>query len=92
MFDMSQSNANKWIHVLLPVLYQTLIDLGDAPARHLQALAQRLTELGVSAPTPPEEAPGPAPFFTTGVNVQSRAPKTQVSKAHLRAARKSAIR
>jgi len=28
---MSQSNANKWIHVLLPVLHQTLIDLGDVP-------------------------------------------------------------
>src|SRR5215207_11315296 len=38
MFEMSQSNANKWIHVLLPTLHQTLIDLGDLPARHLVAL------------------------------------------------------
>lgn len=38
LFVMSQSNANKWIHVLLVVLHQTLCDLGDAPARHLQAL------------------------------------------------------
>ena len=41
LFGMSQSNANKWIHVLLVVLQQTLRDLGDAPARHLQALEQR---------------------------------------------------
>jgi hypothetical protein len=31
LFDMTQSNANKWIHVLLPVLHQTLEDLGDMP-------------------------------------------------------------
>src|SRR5919112_192211 len=36
LFGMSQSNANKWIHVLVVVLHQTLTDLGDAPARHLQ--------------------------------------------------------
>src|SRR5215211_5438578 len=45
MFDMSQSNANKWIHVLLPMLHQTLIDLGDLPARHLQALRKRLADV-----------------------------------------------
>src|SRR5919198_4370991 len=48
LFEMSQSNANKWIHVLLPTLHQTLHDLGDAPARHLQALEQRLAELQAS--------------------------------------------
>jgi hypothetical protein len=41
LFGMSQSNANQWIHVLLRVLQQTLRELGDAPARHLQALEQR---------------------------------------------------
>src|SRR5262250_2049035 len=29
MFDMSQSNANKWLHVLLVALHQTLVELGD---------------------------------------------------------------
>jgi hypothetical protein len=62
MFDMSQSNANKWIHVLLPVLYQTLIDLGDAPARHLQALVRRLTDLGISAPMPTDDDEHIPPF------------------------------
>lgn len=54
LFGMSQSNANKWIHVLLVVLQQTLRDLGDAPARHLQALEGRLVDLRASqADTPP---------------------------------------
>ena len=39
---MGQSKANQWIHVLLPVLLATLRTLGDAPARSLTALAQRL--------------------------------------------------
>src|SRR5215469_9364966 len=41
LFGMSQSKANQWIHVLLPVLLATLRALGDAPARSLPALAQR---------------------------------------------------
>src|SRR5919206_4441421 len=49
MFEMSQSNANKWIHVLLVVLHQTLLDLHDIPARHLVALEQRLAELQASS-------------------------------------------
>ena len=39
---MGQSKANQWIHVLLPVLLAALRALGDAPARSLTALAQRL--------------------------------------------------
>ena len=39
---MGQSKANQWIHVLLPVLLAALRTLGDAPARSLAALAQRL--------------------------------------------------
>jgi hypothetical protein len=87
LFDMTQSNANKWIHVLLPVLHQTLRDLGDLPARHLQHLAERLATLRVPA------SPDTAPFFiTTALNGQSRAPKTAMSKRQLIAARKSATR
>src|SRR5499433_758416 len=41
-FGMGQSKANQWIHVLLPVLLAALRALGDAPARSLTALAQRL--------------------------------------------------
>src|SRR5262244_3725500 len=42
LFGMGQSKANQWIHVLLPALLATLRALGDAPARSLTALAQRL--------------------------------------------------
>src|SRR5262250_1679778 len=42
LFGMGQSKANQWIHVLLPVLLTALRTLGDAPARSLSALAQRL--------------------------------------------------
>src|SRR5512132_2985656 len=42
LFGMGQSKANQWIHVLLPALLAALRILGDAPARSLTALAQRL--------------------------------------------------
>ncbi len=46
LFGMVQGKANQWIHALLPALLAALRVLGDAPARSLTALAQRL---GVSA-------------------------------------------
>src|SRR5207249_10851896 len=42
LFGMGQSKANQWMHVLLPALLAALRTLGDAPARSLPALAQRL--------------------------------------------------
>src|SRR5262245_61285616 len=65
LFGMGQSKANQWIHVLLPVLLAALRALGDAPARSLTALAQRL---GVSeadaaivvVPLTADPAPGDA--------------------------------
>jgi hypothetical protein len=39
---MGQSKANQWSHVLLPALLAALRTRGDAPARSLTALAQRL--------------------------------------------------
>ena len=42
LFGMVQGKANQWIHVLLPALLAALRALGDAPARSLSALAQRL--------------------------------------------------
>jgi hypothetical protein len=49
LFGMGQSKANQWIHVLLPVLLAALRPLGDAPARSLAALAQRLRISGADA-------------------------------------------
>src|SRR6476660_2091061 len=42
LFGMVQGKANQWIHVLLPALLAARRALGDAPARSLTALAQRL--------------------------------------------------
>jgi len=62
LFGMVQGKANQWIHVLLPVLLAALRALGDAPARSLTALAQRLGVSEAEAATvvvPLEEAPAP---------------------------------
>ena len=42
LFGMPQNKANQWIHTLLPVLLTVMRSLGDAPARSLEALAERL--------------------------------------------------
>src|SRR6266571_4066974 len=42
LFGMGQSKAHQWMHVLLPALLAALRTFGDAPARSLAALAQRL--------------------------------------------------
>src|SRR6058998_1287212 len=51
LFGMVQSKANRWIHILLPALLAALRALGDAPARSLTALAQRLGVAEVAAAT-----------------------------------------
>src|SRR5712671_36120 len=94
LFGMVQGKANQWIHVLLPTLLAALRALGDAPARSLTALAQRL---GVSeadaatvvAPLEEERAPlvaAPAVVPTspllpmTGPNGALSAPKTLLNR------------
>jgi hypothetical protein len=102
LFGMGQSKANQWIHVLLPVLLAALRALGDAPARSLTALAQRL---GISeadaatvvdaleedpAPVAPVPAAAPAsPLLPmTAPNGASSAPKTLLNRPRVIAARK----
>src|SRR5881296_3199173 len=68
LFGMVQSKANRWIHLLLPALLAALRVLGDAPARSLTALAQRLgvseadaaTVVGPLAEEPASMAAAPA--------------------------------
>jgi hypothetical protein len=98
LFGMGQSKANQWIHMLLPALLAALRALGDAPARSLTALTQRL---GISeadaatevAPLEEELAPlGAAPASPllpmTGRNGASSAPKTLLNRPRVIAARK----
>src|SRR6266481_42675 len=97
LFGMGQSKANQWIHVLLPVLLAALRSLGDAPARSLTALAQRLGVAEADAATvvaPLEEEPAPIPAPASplvpmmGRNGASSAPKTLLNRPNVIAARK----
>ena len=102
LFGMGQSKANQWIHILLPALLTALRTLGDAPARSLTALAQRLGVSETDAATlvaPLVETPGPeviAPAATpasplvpmTGQSGASSVPKTLLNRPHVSAARK----
>src|SRR5882762_2257509 len=102
LFGMVQGKANQWIHVLLPVLLAALRALGDAPARSLSALAQRLDVSEADAATvvtPLEEEPAhggadPAaeaasPLLPmTGQNGGSSAPKTRLNRKQVIAGRK----
>src|ERR1700704_6161847 len=93
LFGMGQSKANQWIHVLLPVLLAALRTLGDAPARSLAALAQRLgvSEAASSIVGSLEEEPAPvvaapvampdSPLLPmTGRNDALSAPKTLLNR------------
>ncbi len=102
LFSTGQRRANQWIHVLLPVLLAALRTLGDAPARSLTALAQRLgvaeaDAAAVVASLEEEAAPlaaasavvPPSPLLPlTGRSGASSAPKTLPHRPRVRAARK----
>jgi len=106
LFGMGQSKANQWIHVLLPALLAALRTLGDAPARSLAALAQRLGVSEADAATvvaPLEEEAAPvvaAPVAVpdsplvpmTGPNGALSAPRTLLNSKRVRAARKETTR
>jgi hypothetical protein len=99
---MVQDKANQWIHVLLPALLAALRALGDAPARSLSALAQRLGVSEADAatgvvplaeePVPVAPIPAAAPASPlvpmTGRNGASSAPKTLLNRKRVRAGRK----
>src|ERR1051326_1040861 len=102
LFGMVQGKAHQWSHVLLPALLAALRALGDAPARSLSALAQRLGISEADAATvvvpPEEESPPVAPIPAaapasplvpmTGPNGASSAPKTRLNSKRVRAGRK----
>jgi len=104
LFGMVQGKANQWIHLLLPALLAALRALGDAPARSLTALAQRLGVTEADAATvvvPHEKEPTPATMVAapavvpaspllpmTGRNGGSSALKTRLNRKRVTAARK----
>src|SRR6266446_3894042 len=106
LFGMVQGKANQWIHVLLPALLAARRALGDAPARSLTALAQRLGVSEADAATvvvPLAEEPAPvapipaavpaSPLLPmTGRNDASSTPKTLLNRPTVRAARKKTTR
>src|SRR5499433_236713 len=106
LFGMGQSKANQWIHMLLPPLLTALRTLGDAPARSLSALAQRLGISEADAATvvvPLEEEPAPvapipaaapaSPLLPmTGRNDASSAPRTLRNSKKVIVARKGTTR
>lgn len=98
LFGMTQPNANKWLHLLLIVLYQTLRDLGDAPARHLLALRERLAQLQTEqtgaqhTASESDTAADAAPLFITMARSDRLSARTtMLSRRRTIAARKSVI-
>ena len=106
LFGMVQGKANQWIHVLLPALLAALRTLGDAPARSLIALAQRLGVSEADAATvvtplaeepahggadPAAEAASPL-LPMTAPSGASSAPKTLLHRPRVIAARKKTTR
>ncbi len=106
LFGMRQSKANQWIHVLLPAPLAALRTLGDAPARSLTALAQRLgvVEADVATVVTPLEEDARSGGITptavpaspllpmTAPNGASSAPRTLLNRKRVIAARKRTIR
>jgi Helix-turn-helix of DDE superfamily endonuclease len=97
LFGMRQSKATQWIHVLLPVLRNTLRTLGDAPCRQVEALRE---QLGVAGPSVPVDAslaeevhalpPTTPPLFVMmGPSDPFRAPTTRLNRKRVIAARKN---
>jgi len=102
VFGHGPGQSASWIHVLLPVLLAALRTLGDAPARSLSALAQRLGVSEAAAATvvtPLAEEPAPVVPIPAAVpasplvpmtdrTAASSAPKTLVNSKQVRAGRK----
>ena len=103
LFGMVQGKANQWIHALLPALLAALRRLGDAPARSLSALAQRLgvseadaatvvtpqAEEATPVATTPATAPTSPLLPMTAPSGASSAPKTRSNRKKVIAGRRN---
>src|SRR5918995_478442 len=86
LFGMSQSNANKWIHVLHPVLNQALADQQLLPARTAAEFAAM-----VAPPTADGSSTTPL-FGMMALNVRSTARPIPKSNKNITAASRSVTR
>ncbi len=86
LFGLSQSNANKWIHLLHPVLNQALARAGHLPQR---TPALVVTSEGATPQSVPD---APSLFSTMGPNGLSTDPVTRTNKPSTTAVRKNATR
>jgi DDE superfamily endonuclease len=86
LFEMSQSNANKWIHVLHPVLNQALADQELLPARTAEEFAAmfKMHETDGRSTTPL--------FGMMALNVRSTARQIPKSHKNITVASRSATR
>src|SRR5262249_18989634 len=88
LFAMRQSKPTQWMHVLLPVLQNTLRTLGDAPCRSIETLRHHLEGAGELLPMPlaPSASihattPAAAPLFVMmAPSDPSRAPQTRLNR------------
>src|SRR6266576_5070681 len=86
LFGMSQSNANKWIHLLHPVLNRALAHQDLLPARTADALAAMLE-------TQPTDGSSTAPLFgMMEPNARFNAQKIPRNSKSITVARRSATR
>jgi Helix-turn-helix of DDE superfamily endonuclease len=86
LFGMSQANANKWIHLLHPMLNEAFAAQQLLPARTADELAARLGR-------PETEEASTSPLLCTmGPNDQSNVRKIRRSRKNITAARRSVTR
>jgi hypothetical protein len=101
LFGLPQGKTNQWLHLLLAVLRTALRQLGDAPTRSLEALAQRLAvppetlapALAAGEAAARENAAQTAPplSVTTAPSGAFRAPVRPRPRRAVTAGRRSAI-
>ena len=87
LFGMSQSNANKWIHLLHPVLNQAL----GGPRTPSGPYGRRVGHDADAASRPKPPAPSPL-FFMMGPNDPSSVQKTLRISKSMTVARRNATR
>jgi truncated hemoglobin YjbI len=86
LFGMSQSNANKWIHVLHPILNEALADQELLPAR-------TAAEFAAMFKTPATDGRATTPLFgMMALHVRSTVRPIPKSNKNITAARKSVTR